>query len=45
MYEYEILNKETEELDFVWGYSIEDAFKCSGLNRDEWKVIYSEYID
>ena len=45
MYEYEILNKETEEIEFMWGYSIEDAFRRRGFNRDEWKVISSEYID
>lgn len=46
MYEYEIYNKELDEIDFIYGYSVKDAFRRSSQhNPSDWKVIHTEYID
>ena len=46
MYEYEIYNERTNEHNFIYGYSQADAWRRnSDINRDEWRVIHSEYID
>lgn len=46
MYEYEIYNERINEHGFIWGYSVDDAFRRHpSLDRNEWKVIFSEYID
>lgn len=46
MYEYEIYNERTNESDFIYGYSVDNAFdRHPNLDRNEWKVIFSEYID
>jgi len=46
MFEYEINNNKTGEVDFIWGHNIEDAWRKShNLNRDDWTIVFSEYID
>ena len=46
MYEYEIWNEAKQENGFIWGYSVNDAFRRHpDLNRNEWEVISCEYID
>lgn len=46
MYEYEIYNERTNEHDFIWGYSQADAWRRNpSIDRNEWKVIFCEYID
>lgn len=45
MYEFGILNINTQEERIIFGYNGIDAFRRSGLDAAEWKVLYSEYID
>ncbi len=46
MYEYEIWNEKKQENGFIWGYNVDDAFRRNpDLDRNEWKVIFCEYID
>jgi len=46
MYEYEIYNERTNEHNFICGYSREDAWRRNkDIDRNEWKIIYAEYID
>ena len=46
MYEYEIYNANTNEHDFIYGYCIADAWKRNkSLNPNDWKIVYTEYID
>ena len=46
MYEFQLQHKVTGENEFIFGYSLEDAWaRSSTLKRDEWIVVYSEYID
>lgn len=45
MYEYLIENRFTAEQGVVYGYSVEDAFRRAKLNRAEWWVWNSEYVD
>lgn len=45
MYEFGILNINTQEERIIFGYNGIDAFRRSGLDAAEWKVLYSEYVD
>lgn len=45
MYEYEIIYNGTNEHDFIYGYSLADACRRRGLNRDAFTVFGSWYID
>lgn len=45
MYEFGILNINTQEERIIFGYNGIDAFRRSGLDVAEWKVLYSEYVD
>lgn len=46
MWEFDIVNKTTQEYSIIFGYSLSDAFKRSpSLNPDEWECIGQEYID
>lgn len=45
MYEYGIYNSITKEERIVFGYSTADAFRRSNLDVNEWKILYSEYVD
>lgn len=45
MYEYEIMNKENNEITFIHGYNATDAFRRTKLDKDQWIVVYAEYID
>lgn len=45
MYEFGILNINTQEERIIFGYNGIDAFRRSGLAAAEWKVLYSEYVD
>lgn len=45
MYEYEIMNKDNNEITFIHGYSVADAFRRTKLDKDQWTVVYAEYID
>lgn len=45
MFEFEIMNKETKEIDVVIGYNFTEACKSAGLDATEWKVIGKWYID
>ena len=45
MYEYTIENRQTLELDIIFGYNVKDAFKRANLLPFEWDVLCAEYID
>ena len=45
MYEYEIKNKNTNEIEYVFGYSLNDACRRSKLEPDEWIILSRDYID
>lgn len=45
MYEFGILNINTQEERIIFGYNGIDAFRRSGLDAAEWKILYSEYVD
>ena len=43
MYEFTIVNNKTNEERVVFGYGYGDAMKK--LNKEEWTLLYKEYID
>lgn len=46
MYEIEIFNNKTNETKFIFGVSIQDAFRREkNLNPIEWAVIHMDYVD
>lgn len=45
MYEYRITKLSNGEETFIFGYSIENAYKRAKLNPAEWVVYGREYID
>ena len=46
MYEYLLDSLTTPGKSIaVYGYSIDDAFRRSGLNPEEWECWHIEYID
>lgn len=45
MFEIEIMNKETKEIDVVIGFSFLEACKSAGLDSTEWVVTGKWYID
>lgn len=45
MYEFEIINKITDEERIIWGYSYKNACERSKLDPANWIVLCSEYID
>ena len=45
MYEYIVYCAATGEEMTVFGYTGTDAFRRSGLDPNEWRIVYSAYID
>ena len=46
MYEFEICNRITNETDFIFGYTYENALNRNpSLNENDWILVYQEYID
>ena len=46
MWEFEIENIHTGESMYIWGYSLANAFaRDPDLKREEWRVVFREYID
>ena len=45
MYEYEIKNKNTNEIEYVFGYSLNDACRRSKLEPNDWIILSKDYID
>lgn len=45
MYEYTIKNNMTNEIDYIFGYNENDAWRRTTLNEAEWTVIGCEYAD
>ena len=45
MYEFRISKLATGEENFIFGYSVENAFSRARLNPTEWVVYSREYID
>lgn len=45
MYEFEVKNKTTKEIDYIFGYSFDDACRRSKLEPNEWTMLGKDYID
>ena len=45
MYEFEIRNTLTNEIDYIYGYNTKDAFRRRDYNPAEWAVLSRDYID
>lgn len=50
MYEYEVMNKTTNERDFMWGYSWNDAVRRAkkrnpDFDESNFVVLMQEYVD
>ena len=46
MWEFDIVNHETDEHRIIFGYSLADAFRRNpNYDTSEWTCINSEYID
>lgn len=45
MYEYEIRNKESGEIDLIYGYTYKDALARCDLNPSEWEKLFEVYVD
>lgn len=45
MYEFTIENRQTLEIDVIFGRNVKDAFKRANLLPFEWNVIRADYID
>lgn len=45
MFEYTIENRQTLEIDIIFGYSIKNAFERAHLLPFEWNVLGADYID
>ena len=45
MWEFQIENIKTGDLDVIFGYSWSDALKREGLDPKEWACIRRDYID
>lgn len=46
MYEFEIMYKATQEIDFLYGYSERDLVRrYPNIPRDSYTILYREYID
>lgn len=46
MWEFEIMNKSTEERTIIFGYSLSDAFKRNTqMNSNDWICIMQDYVD
>lgn len=45
MNEYLVYCAATDEEMLLFGYSGTDAFRRSGLDPNEWRIVYSVYID
>ena len=46
MWEFEIMNKSTEERTIIFGYSLCDAFKRNPqMNPNDWICITQDYVD
>lgn len=45
MYEYELLNKLTNERIIVFGYFLSGVWNRYKLNEQDWEVLSRDYID
>ena len=45
MYEIIIENRQTLELDVIYGRNVKNAFERAKLNAYEWNVLNVEYVD
>lgn len=46
MYEFELYNKNTNETELAYGYSVADMKRrCGDTDWTEWTIVRSEYID
>lgn len=45
MYEYELLNRLTNERIIVFGYFLSEVWEKYKLNEQEWEVLLRVYID
>lgn len=45
MWEFDIVNKNTNESKIMFGYNEADAFSRSGYNPNEYNVVGRTYVD
>lgn len=45
MFEFNIQNKLTGELDIIFGHTSTDAFNRNNLNPNDWIILTEYYID
>lgn len=45
MYEIIIENRQTLEIDIIYGRNVKNAFERAKLNPYEWNVLSTDYID
>ena len=45
MYEYTIENRNTKEIEIIFGRNATKAFERAKLNPNEWEVLNADYVD
>lgn len=45
MYEYSVINRETEEQHTFYGYSFNDACRRLNENPENWQILRVDYCD
>lgn len=45
MWEFEIVNKNTDETKIIFGYTLSDAYRRYKLNPEEWILVLRTYVD
>lgn len=46
MWEFDIIDKETQETNIIFGYTLADAFRRHPrLNPSDWECVRADYID
>lgn len=45
MWEFEIINKTTNERDIIFGYTFSDACRRAKISEKEWDCILETYVD
>ncbi len=45
MYEYTLINLNTNEEIIKYGYSDDNVYTRNNINRNEWKILMKDYVD
>ena len=45
MYEYTLINLNTNEEIIKYGYNDDNVYTRNNINRKEWKILIKDYID